>query len=61
MTSIQQQAIQLIQRLPDSKVLAIITLASDELSLMSFQQTEKNSDKKAALARLEELDLKIAE
>lgn len=58
MTAIQQQTIQLIRRLPDAKLQAIITLAADELSLMSFQQGAQNSnEKKTAFARLEELNL----
>ncbi len=60
MTAIQQQAIQLIQRLPDAKIQAIITLATDELSLISYQQRSESSQKKeTAFSRLEELDLHI--
>lgn len=59
MTAMQQQAIQLIKRLPDAKIQAIITLATDELSLMSFQQPSDHTKKKTAFAHLEELDLNI--
>lgn len=53
MTAIQQQAIQLIQRLPDAKIQAIITLATDELSLISYQQRSESSQKKeTAFSRL---------
>ena len=59
MTAIQQQAIQLIQRLPDAKIQAIITLAADELSLLDFQQKTVSNNKKTAFARLEELNLDL--
>lgn len=60
MTAIQQQAIQLIHRLPDEKIQAIITLASDELSLMAFRQRVAEKKEKA-FARLETLNLNLPE
>ncbi len=58
MTAIQEQAIQLIQQLPDEKIQAIITLAADELSLIAFKR-QVVLKKKNAFARLEALDLQL--
>ena len=58
MTAIQEQAIQLIQQLPDEKIQAIITLAADELSLIAFKR-QVVLRKKNAFARLEALDLQL--
>lgn len=57
MTAIQEQAIQLIQQLPDEKIQAIITLASDEINLINLQNTETSIRKKKALQRLDDLNL----
>ena len=57
MTAIQKQAIQLIQQLPDEKIQAIITLASDEINLINLQNTENSIRKKKALQRLDDLNL----
>ena len=46
---------QLIQQLPDEKIQAIITLATDELRLMQLDRIEKTARKKAAIAELERL------
>ena len=58
MTAIQEQAIQLIQQLPDEKIQAIITLAADELSLIALKR-QVVLKKKNAFARLEALDLQL--
>lgn len=58
MTALQEQAIQLIQQLPDEKIQAIITLAADELSLIAFKR-QVVLKKKNAFARLEALDLQL--
>ena len=58
MTAIQEQAIQLIQQLPDEKIQAIITLAADELSLIALKR-QIVLKKKNAFARLEALDLQF--
>ena len=59
MTMIQEQAIQLIQQLPDDKIQAIITLATDEISLMRLSSDQRSARKKAALAALEGLDINL--
>lgn len=59
MTLIQEQAIQLIQQLPDEKIQAIITLASDEIKLMRLTQQGYVSQKKQAFAALENLQLDL--
>ena len=59
MTAIQQQAIQLIQQLPDDKIKAIITLAADEINLIKLQKQDRLARKKNALAQLEKLDLAL--
>lgn len=59
MTAIQQQAIQLIQQLPDDKIKAIITLAADEINLIKLQKQDRLARKKNALAELEKLDLAL--
>lgn len=59
MTAIQQQAIQLIRQLPDEKIQAIITLATDEISLLSFRQKAASNNKKSALDRLEKIELNL--
>lgn len=59
MTIIQEKAMQLIQQLPDEKIQAIITLATDELKLMRYNDIEKSNKKKAAFAALEELKLDL--
>ena len=59
MTIIQEQAIQLIQQLPDDKIQAIITLATDEIKLMRLEKSEKLSKKKKAIRMLENLNLKL--
>ena len=57
-TAIQKQAIQLIQQLPDEKIQAIITLASDEIKLINLQNTENPiRKKKKALQTLGNLNL----
>ena len=58
MTALQEQAIQLIQPLPDEKIQAIITLAADELSLIALKR-QIVLKKKNAFARLEALDLQL--
>ena len=55
MTFIQEQAIQLIQKLPDEKIQAIITLASDEVRLMDLKKQEDISRKKEAFEKLEKI------
>ena len=57
MTYIQEQAIELIQQLPDEKIQAFITLASDEIKLMEFKRQEQISKKKQAFEKLEALHL----
>ena len=57
MTVIQEQAIQLIQQLPDEKIQAIITLAADEIYLMQLEKREKTIKKQKAIRMLENLDL----
>ena len=59
MTIMQEQAIHLIQQLPDDKIQAIITLATDEISLMKFNSIRRTDKKKAALAALEKLNLNL--
>ena len=59
MTSIQQQAIQLIKQLPDEKVMALITLATDEIRLIELKKQEQVERKKKAFKTLEMLDLEI--
>ena len=59
LTLIQEQAIQLIQQLPDDKIRAIITLTSDELKLMEFKHQGYISKKKKAFKALEELNLDL--
>ena len=61
MSVIQEQAIQLIQQLPDDKIQAIITLATDEVRLMQFSNIERSAKKKAALATFEGLRLDLPE
>ncbi|WP_449073386.1 hypothetical protein [Ruminococcus sp.] len=57
MTQIQEQAIELIRQLPDSKIQAIITLAADELQLTKLQIDSHVSRKKQAFAELEKIQL----
>ena len=59
MTYIQEQAIELIQQLPDEKIQAFITLASDEIKLMEFKKQEQVSKKKQAFEKLEALHLDL--
>ena len=59
MTFIQEQAIGLIQQLPDDKIQAFITLASDEIKLREFKKQEQSSKKKQAFERLESLKLDL--
>lgn len=59
MTFIQQQAIELIQQLPDDKIQAFITLASDEIKLMEFKKQEQVSKRKQAFETLEKLQLDL--
>ena len=59
MTAIQQQAIQLIQRLPDTKIQAIITLATDELHVLELEHQTTQQKKEMAFAQLENLDLNL--
>ena len=59
MTYIQEQAIELIQQLPDEKIQAFITLASDEIKLMDFKRQEQVSKKKQAFEKLESLNLNL--
>ena len=61
MTAIQQQAMQLIQQLPDDKVKAIITLAADEIHLMELKKQEHIAKKTNAFETLEKLDLVLPE
>lgn len=61
MTAIQQQAMQLIQQLPDDKIRAIITLAADELHLMELKKQEQTAKKKNAFDSLERIDLVLPE
>ena len=61
MTMIQEQAIRLIQQLPDDKIQAIITLATDEIKLMDLSNIERTAKKKAALTTLESLRLDLPE
>lgn len=56
MTVIQEQAIKLIEQLPDEKIMAIITLASDELTLARLKNNDRVSAKKEALNRLRQSD-----
>lgn len=57
MTAIQQQAIHLIQQLPDDKIMAIITLATDEINLMELKRRERVAEKEKAFDTLEKLEL----
>ncbi len=59
MTFIQEQAIELIQQLPDDKIQAFITLASDEIKLMEFRKLEQASQKKKAFEKLETINLDL--
>lgn len=59
MTLIQEQAIRLIQQLPDEKIQAFITLAADEVKLTELIEQEHLSRKKKAFAELEKLHLDI--
>ena len=59
MTYIQEQAIELIQQLPDEKIRAFITLASDEIKLMDLKRQEQISKKKQAFEKLESLHLDL--
>ena len=59
MTYIQEQAIELIQQLPDEKIQAFITLASDEIKLMDLKRQEQISKKKQAFEKLESLHLDL--
>ena len=61
MSVIQEQAIRLIQQLSDEKIQAIITLATDEVTLMQLSKIEKAAKKKAALNALEEIKLDLPE
>ena len=57
MTAIQQQAMQLIQQLPDDKIRAIITLAADEIHLMELKKQEETQKKRNTFETLEKIDL----
>lgn len=59
MTMIQEQAMELLQQLPDDKIQAIITLATDEIKLMRYSEMQKVEKKKAAFATLESLRLDL--
>ena len=59
MTAIQEQAMELIQQLPDDKIQAIITLATDEIKLMHLSEMQKYEKKKAAFSALEKLHLTL--
>ena len=59
MTHIQERAIQLIQRLPDAKIQAFITLVSDECDLGPNPLPDNASDKRRAFLALENLKLDI--
>lgn len=61
MTYIQEQAIELIQQLPDEKIQAIITLASDEISLINLKKNNDVLRKKKAFEALEALNLCLPE
>ena len=61
MSMIQEQAMQLLQQLPDEKIQAIITLATDEIKLMRLSDADRLERKKAALASLESLKLDLPE
>jgi hypothetical protein len=59
MTYIQEQAIELIQQLPDEKIQTFIALASDEIKLMDLRRHELISKKKQAFEKLEALHLDL--
>ena len=61
MTVIQEQAIQLIQQLPDDKIQAIITLATDEIHLLQLKKHEKTLKKQNAIHTLDNLISDIPE
>lgn len=61
MTVIQEQAIQLIQQLPDDKIQAIITLATDEIHLLQLKKYEKTLKKQNAIHTLDKLISDIPE
>ena len=50
---------ELIQQLPDDKIQAIITLATDEIKLMRLSEMQKYEKKKAAFSALEKLYLSL--
>lgn len=61
MTYIQEQAVELIQQLPDEKIQAIITLASDEINFIKFRKNTDLLRKKNAFETLESLNLQFPE
>ena len=61
MTLIQEQAIRLIRQLSDDKIQAIITLATDKVTLMQLSKIEKATKKKVAFTTLEGIILDLPE
>lgn len=59
MTLMQEQAMELLQQLPDDKIQAIITLATDEIKLMQYGEMQHIEKKKAAFAALDGLNLQL--
>ena len=57
MTYMQEQAIRLIQKLPDNKIQAFLTLMSDETELLMPKISEEAEKKKKAFYALEHLEL----
>ncbi len=55
MTTVQEQAIEIIKQLPDYKVEALLMLASDELELKKLRQKKKKEALHNLLAREIEL------
>ena|GEM_PF-2472668 len=59
MTTIQERAIQMIKNMPDDKIKALIALAEDEFTSLSYKQKSGIRDKREAFARLEKINLNI--
>lgn len=53
MTTIQERAIQMIKNMPDDKIKALIALAEDEFTSLSYKQKSGIRDKREAFARPE--------
>jgi hypothetical protein len=61
MTNIQEQAVNLIQQLPDSRLQAIIRLAESEIKQLHSDNDEIYEKKKRAFLVLNSIDLDLPE